>query len=204
MSMVERLKPKTFPPLEAGQLLDRPTFHERYEAMQPETRAELVGGVVYMPSPMSVDRGDTSLIVAGWLDRYRRFTPRIRGAVGATVKLYLKGEPQPDAFLFILCPGPCPTRRSRGAGRGDTRTRGLRGEAGQGARSRRRREVTASPINSAESGCDRPHHLGSFFKIRASSWSIFWTRFLATKTWAIGICSFLAASAPESPEITVS
>jgi Putative restriction endonuclease len=35
------------PPLVASQHLDQPTFHERYEAMPPETRSELVGGVVY-------------------------------------------------------------------------------------------------------------------------------------------------------------
>jgi hypothetical protein len=34
------------------------------------------------------------------------------------------------------------------------------------------------------------NHLGSFLKIRASSRSIFWTRFLATKTWATGTWSF--------------
>ncbi len=46
MSTVERAK-CTLPPLEAGQRLDQPTFHERYQAMPPNTRAELVGGVVY-------------------------------------------------------------------------------------------------------------------------------------------------------------
>ena len=52
MSTVDRPKARTLPPLVAGQQLDQPTFHERYEAMPPETRAELVGGVVYMPSPL--------------------------------------------------------------------------------------------------------------------------------------------------------
>ena len=72
MSTVERAEPKTLlPPLVAGQHLDQPTFHERYEAMPPETRAELVGGVVYMPSPMRLDHGDTSRIVAGWFVHYQ-------------------------------------------------------------------------------------------------------------------------------------
>jgi Uma2 family endonuclease len=102
MSTAERTRPpRTLPPLVAGQRLDQPTFHERYEAMPPETRAELVGGIVYMPSPMRIDHGETGCIVIGWMDRYVRFTPGIRGADVATVKLDRAGEPQPDGFLFI-------------------------------------------------------------------------------------------------------
>jgi hypothetical protein len=45
MSTVDRTQPKTLlKPLVAGQRLSQPTFHKRYEAMPPETRAELVGG----------------------------------------------------------------------------------------------------------------------------------------------------------------
>jgi len=101
MSTVERVKPKTLPPLKHGEHLDQPTFHERYEAMPPETRAELVGGVVYMPSPMRRDHMDTSRLVAGWLDNYQRLTPGIGGGDGGTVKLDLGGEPQPDHILVI-------------------------------------------------------------------------------------------------------
>ena len=43
----------TLPPLIEGQRLDQPTFHARYEAMPPGTRAELINGVVYMPSPVA-------------------------------------------------------------------------------------------------------------------------------------------------------
>ena len=41
----------SLPRLVAGQRLDQPTFHERYEAMPPETQAELIGGIVYMTPP---------------------------------------------------------------------------------------------------------------------------------------------------------
>jgi Uma2 family endonuclease len=101
MSTVDRPRVAALPLLVPGQRLDQPTFHERYEAMPPETRAELVGGVVYMPSPMRTDHGKTSYLVAGWLCHYQLHTSGVEGADGATVKLDSEGEPQPDCQLFI-------------------------------------------------------------------------------------------------------
>ncbi len=102
MSMVERAKAKTtLPPLVNGARLDQSTFHARYEAMPPSTRAELVGGVVYMPSPMSSDHGDESRNVAGWLFHYQWKTPGVQGGDGATAKLFKQSEPQPDHHLRI-------------------------------------------------------------------------------------------------------
>jgi Uma2 family endonuclease len=102
MSTAERTRPpKVLPPLVAGEHLDQPAFHERYEAMPPETRAELVDGVVYMPSPMRRDHGRQSRFVSGWLFQYECATPGIEGGDGSTVKMYRKGEPQPDHILLI-------------------------------------------------------------------------------------------------------
>jgi hypothetical protein len=75
MSTVKTVRRKVLPPLVAGQRLDQPTFHERDEAMPPETRAELVAGVVYMPSPIRADHRGMSRPVAGWLVHYQRKTP---------------------------------------------------------------------------------------------------------------------------------
>jgi Uma2 family endonuclease len=101
MSTAERPKTRTLPSLVSGQHLDQPTFHERYEAMPPDTWAELVGGIVYMPSPMRLDHGGTSRTVSGWLFYYQLHTSGIQGADAATVKLDSEGEPQPDCQLFI-------------------------------------------------------------------------------------------------------
>jgi hypothetical protein len=102
MSTVEHVPTKVFlPTLVAGQELDQPMFHERYEAMPPDTRAELVGGIVYMPSPMRLDHGNSSRIVAGWFLHYQWKTLGVTGADGATLKLDFKGEPQPDHMLRI-------------------------------------------------------------------------------------------------------
>jgi Uma2 family endonuclease len=87
--------------LEAGEQLDQPTFHERYEAMPPETRAELVGGVVYMPSPVSDDHAEPDNDISGWLFQYKLLTPGVRSPNDATVKLDRLGEPQPDCQLRI-------------------------------------------------------------------------------------------------------
>ena len=89
------------PPLIAGQHLDQPTFHERYEAMPPETRAELVGGIVYMPSPMRKDHGRNHSPRLGLVSDYQRETPGVDGGDGGTVKLDQQGEPQPDCDLRI-------------------------------------------------------------------------------------------------------
>ena len=103
MSTVERRPPAppTIPLLVDGQRLGQAEFHRRYEAMPPRTRAELVGGTVYMPSPMSADHGESTPDIIIWLGLYRRRTPGLRLADGATVVLDKFGEPQPDALLRI-------------------------------------------------------------------------------------------------------
>ncbi len=104
MSTVERAPSKPtriLPPLEAGQHLDQPTFHERYEAMPEETWAELVGGVVYMPSPVRSEHGDYDEVVALWTATYRRATKGLRGGRNSTVILDISGECQPDGQLRI-------------------------------------------------------------------------------------------------------
>ena len=101
MSIVEHPKTVT-PTLVAGQKLDRATFHERYEAMPPRTRAELIGGIVYMPSPMSRDHAVENVGPIVWLDYYAEHTPGVSACLNASVLLDDLGEPQPDCSLLIL------------------------------------------------------------------------------------------------------
>ncbi len=89
-------------PLEAGDHLDQPTFHARYEAMPPDTRAELIGGVVYMMSPMKNPHGKHTRNISFWLRSYELATPGVEGGDNLTTILGPDSEPQPDACLYIL------------------------------------------------------------------------------------------------------
>ncbi len=91
--------PKT---LVEGQRLDQPTFHALYEAMPPGTRAELIDGVVHMPSPASLAHGRAHVPVIVWLSFYAENTPGVEVLDNATTILGWKSEPQPDALLRIL------------------------------------------------------------------------------------------------------
>src|SRR6266542_2344528 len=93
---------KELPPLQNGDHLDQKTFHERYEAMPPEVRAELIGGIVYMSSPQKMRHGRYHLKLSQWLAEYEDATPGVEGNVNATQILGPDAEPQPDACLLIL------------------------------------------------------------------------------------------------------
>ncbi len=85
-----------------GQRLDQPAFHALYEAMPPGTRAELIDGVVYMPSPAGLEHGLAHVPVIVWLDYYAEQTPGVQVVDNATTILGKKSEPQPDGMLRIL------------------------------------------------------------------------------------------------------
>lgn len=89
------------PPLEAGDHLDQPTFHERYKAMPAAFRAELIGGVVIVPSPLSWGHGLHHALIMTWLGTYTIASPGTSLADNATTILGETSEPQPDGVLII-------------------------------------------------------------------------------------------------------
>ena len=89
------------PELRAGDRLSRAEFERRYAAMPHVKKAELVEGVVYMPSPVTQDHGTPHFDLIGWLALYRWATPGVQGADNTTIRLDLDNEPQPDAQLRI-------------------------------------------------------------------------------------------------------
>src|SRR2546421_12390290 len=95
-------KTDVVPPLENGDRLTRAEFERRYSAMPHETRAELLEGVVYMPSPVSLlNHGEPHVNITAWLGIYKMRTPGVRCGDNCTVRLDMGSEPQPDAVLLI-------------------------------------------------------------------------------------------------------
>src|SRR5215510_10115486 len=89
------------PPLEAGDHLDQATFHARYKAMPPSFHAELIGGMVIVPSPLSRGHGVYHALVMAWLGQYWIATPGTLTWDNATTILGEASEPQPDGALII-------------------------------------------------------------------------------------------------------
>jgi Uma2 family endonuclease len=104
IAVERRIEPakKELPPLSNGDHLDQKTFHERYEAMPPHIRAELIGGVVYMSSPLKRKHGRHGLRLSQWLTEYEDETPGTEALKGASNILSPENEPQPDGCLLIL------------------------------------------------------------------------------------------------------
>ena len=93
---------ETIPPLEPGDRLTRAEFERRYQSMAHVKKAELVEGVVYMPSPVRFDRhGHQHYRLIRWIGLYEGATPGLMGADNTTVRLDLSNEPQPDFLLMI-------------------------------------------------------------------------------------------------------
>src|SRR5262245_18475458 len=93
---------KVIPPLESGDRLTRAEFERRYDAMPGLKKAELIEGVVYVPSPVCLEQhGEPHCDLLAWMGTYRARTRGVRGGASTTVRLDLDNEPQPDGVLFV-------------------------------------------------------------------------------------------------------
>lgn len=92
----------TIPPLENGDRLSRTEFERRYNVMPHLKKAELIEGIVYMPSPVRHHlHGRPHSHLMGWLVLYEAGTPGVQAGDNSTVRLDLDNEPQPDASLLV-------------------------------------------------------------------------------------------------------
>src|SRR5712675_1910699 len=72
------------PPLVQGDKLTRQEFLRRWEKMPDLKRAELIGGIVYMASPVRRRHGTTENNLHVWLGTYRLATAGLESASNTT------------------------------------------------------------------------------------------------------------------------
>ncbi len=90
------------PPLTAGDRLTRAEFEHIYQAHPEVKRAELVEGVVYMPSPVHfTQHGLPHSYLITWLGVYCAATPGLLPGDNVTVRLDFENVVQPDALLRL-------------------------------------------------------------------------------------------------------
>src|SRR5947208_15874200 len=91
------------PLLEPGDRLTREEFERRYERMPNVKKAELIEGIVYVPSPLRAkSHGEPHNRLGTWLGTYAAETAGVGCFDNSTVRLDLDNEPQPDLVLMKL------------------------------------------------------------------------------------------------------
>lgn len=84
-----------------GARMDQKTFHALYLQTPEKFKAELIGGVVQVASPVSAFHFRPHARLVGWLVRYMESTDGVDVADNGTTILGDQSEPQPDAFLLV-------------------------------------------------------------------------------------------------------
>ncbi|MCP4210348.1 MAG: Uma2 family endonuclease [Halieaceae bacterium] len=92
---------RAVPPLESGDHLSRTEFEKRYETMPDVKKAELVEGIVHIPSPVHYQHGRPHAMIMGWLAVYDAATPAVESLDNISIRLDIDNEYQPDALLRL-------------------------------------------------------------------------------------------------------
>src|SRR5438270_6927183 len=90
------------PLLANGDRMKQPEFHRRYEQYPEDVKFELIGGTVYMTSPLRRAHGLYHPVLSGVFWLYTSATPGIEVLDNTTTILGEESEPQPDLELRIL------------------------------------------------------------------------------------------------------
>jgi Uma2 family endonuclease len=88
--------------LHTGDKMTREEFHRVYEMMPEHVKAELIGGIVYVASPLSRGHGMNHLPLGSLFFAYEGATPGVESGDNTTVLLGDESEPQPDLYLRII------------------------------------------------------------------------------------------------------
>jgi Uma2 family endonuclease len=108
MNDVSRIKdvrknpPPGLPPLRHGERLTQAEFHRRYEAYPDDVKFELIGGIVYMASPLRWPHGLYTNELGTAFGVYKASTPGVEAGDNSTAILGERSEPQPDLAMRIV------------------------------------------------------------------------------------------------------
>src|SRR5262245_59197301 len=94
-SAERRTRKPAVPLLENGDHLSQPEFHRRYEQYPEDVKFELIGGIVFMSSPMRRPHGSHHVQLSGVFNWYQAETPGVEALADATIILGNESEPQP-------------------------------------------------------------------------------------------------------------
>src|ERR1700730_13924552 len=89
------------PRLRDGDRLTRDEFLRRWEQIPDLKRAELIDGIVHMPSPISNTHRDFHFRLSSWLTFYVIATPGCGAGIAGTWLMSEDSVPQPDLALGI-------------------------------------------------------------------------------------------------------
>lgn len=104
-------------------------FHRLYEQMPEDYRAELIGGIVYEPSPLGWDHGRSQPYLNAALLAYAGRTPGLEVGENGTAILSNEDEVQPDLILRISpeCGGQSGNTKPRPRRAGEPGVRYIKG-----------------------------------------------------------------------------
>jgi hypothetical protein len=88
--------------LHSGDRMTQPEFHCVYARMPEDFKAELIGGIVYVASPLKRSHGTRHTGLNTVLGIYQAHTPGVEAGDNTTLILGKEDEAQPDAYLRIL------------------------------------------------------------------------------------------------------
>lgn len=104
MSTIPQIPPQLSEPeeLHAGDRMTRQEFHRLYQNAPKHFKAELIGGTVFVASPLRRLHGNRHLRLGALFSIYEGNTPGVEAGDNTTILLGDDSEPQPDLYLRIL------------------------------------------------------------------------------------------------------
>lgn len=88
--------------LQTGDRMNQRTFHRLYLQTPDKFKAELIGGVVYVSSPVTLRHGGPHQRLSGWLALYNAETDGTEAFIDTTMVMADDSEPQPDLSMIVF------------------------------------------------------------------------------------------------------